>query len=245
MSTIKNISLFIPHVFSNFTQKYVSESFSRLGDVEQVDFVAKQDRGGKPFNAVYVHFKRWYNNRFAMITQNNINKDGSVKFYHDDSEYYWIVLPNTAKKHIPGDRKLRLDLGESVKATGQKQVCPPKLSYTDDKGNSDAEFEEYLELLRTPIEEWNVEATTTTTTTKEADEIAADQMAEIEADMEAEDENLVSIDWRYVQTIEQENMWLHTEVAQLRMALINLDQIYQAEAAKIRAFTNVETFTDL
>jgi hypothetical protein len=234
MSTIKNISLFIPHVFSNFTQKYVSESFSGLGDVERVDFVAKQDRDGKPFNAVYVHFKRWYNNRFAMI----ITKDGSVKFYHDDSEYYWIVLPNTAKKHVPGDRKPRIDLGESVKTIAQKQVCPSPQN-TDDKANSDAEFEEYLELLRAPIEEW------TNTPTKEAADEMADQMAEIEADMEAEDENLVSIDWRYVQTIEQENMWLHTEVAQLRMALINLDQVYQAEAAKVRAFSNVETFTDV
>ena len=64
-------------------------------------------------------------------------------------------------------------------------------------------------------------------------------MAEIEAELEAEDENLVSIDYRYVQAVEQENVWLHGEIAQLRLALINLDQMYQAEAAKVRAFSNV------
>ena len=31
----------------------------------------------------------------------------------DKTEYYWIVLPNTAKKHVPGERKPRIDLGES------------------------------------------------------------------------------------------------------------------------------------
>ena len=97
MSAIKNISLFVPHVFPNFTQKYVAESFADLGDVDRVDFVAKQDRDGKPYNAVYIHFKKWYNNGFAIKTQDDIERNGSVKFYHDESEYYWIVLPNTAK----------------------------------------------------------------------------------------------------------------------------------------------------
>jgi len=246
MSAIKNISLFVPHVFPNFTQKYVAETFAHLGDVDRVDFVAKQDRDGKPYNAVYIHFKRWYTNGFAVITQEDIIENGSVKFYHDESEYYWIVLPNTAKKHVPGERKPRIDLGESksvsvktVEKTPEKKVrevicpgAPKKPSYSQIASYKpiapkllDAEFEECLELLRAPIEEWDVEAS----------EEAA-EMAEIETELEAEDENLVSIDHRYVQAIEQENFWLHGEVAQLRMALINLDQMYQAEAAKVRAF---------
>ena len=247
MSAIKNISLFVPHVFPNFTQKYVAEAFAELGDVDRVDFVTRQDRDGKSFNAVYIHFKRWYTNGFAVKTQEDIIENGSIKFYHDDSEFYWIVLPNTAKKHVPGERKPRIDLGESkainVKTTSKTPekeakktpVCPgapKKTTYaqiiTDrvTPAKLDAEFEECLELLRAPIEEWDVEAS----------EEAA-QMAEIEAELEAEDANLVSIDWRYVQAVEQENMWLHAEVAQLRTALINLDQMYQAEKAKVRAFS--------
>ena len=258
MSAIKNISLFVPHVFPNFTQKYVAESFADLGDVDRVDFVAKQDRDGKPYNAVYIHFKKWYNNWFAIKTQDDIERNGSVKFYHDESEYYWIVLPNTAKKHIPGERKPRIDLGEaksvSVKAvekTPEKKVnkqaacpgAPKKPTYAQlvvepvavPPAKLEAEFEqcfdECLELLRAPIEEWETE--------EEA------QMAEIEAELEAEDENLVSIDYRYVQAVEHENIWLNGEIAQLRMALINLDQMYQAEKAKVRAFSNVETSCDL
>ena len=251
MSSIKNTSLFVPHVFPNFTQKYVASAFAEVGDVDRVDFVARQDREGKLYNAVYVHFKKWHNNNFAIKTQNDIATNGNTKIYHDDSEYYWIVLPNTAKKYVPGERKPRIDLGEAksvsvradektpVKQIKQQTSCPgapkkPTYAQLASKpivapAKLDAEFEqcfdECLDLLRAPIEEWDTEAS----------EEAA-QMAEIEAEMEAEDENLISIDCRYVQAIEQENMWLHGEVAQLRMALINLDQMFQAEKAKVTAF---------
>jgi hypothetical protein len=247
MSAIKNISLFVPHVFPNFTQKYVAESFADLGDVDRVDFVTKQDRDGKDFNAAYIHFKRWYDNRAAITIQDTIANDGSTKFYHDDSEYYWIVLPNTAKKHIPGERKPRIDLGEaksvsvkSVQKTPEKQVkevaCPgaPKKPSYAHNANSGARkpiaptlprLESSEQCCLKLFDEFDAEVS----------EDAA-QMAEIEAELEAEDKYLVSIDSRYVQTIEQENLWLHGEIAQLRMALINLDQMYQAEKAKVRAF---------
>lgn len=260
MSAIKNISLFVPHVFPNFTQKYVAESFADLGDVDRVDFVAKQDRDGKPYNAAYIHFKRWYDNRPASVIQDNIDKDGSAKFYHDDSEYYWIVLPNTAKKHVPGERKPRIDLGEaksvSVKAIEKTPVksvkevacpgAPKKPSYAEiaDKAKSDARkpIAPTLTKLEPAIEQCCMKLFDEFDA--EASEEAA-QMAEIEAELEAEDENLVSIDYRYVQAVEHENIWLHGEIAQLRMALINLDQMYQAEKAKVRAFSNVETSCDL
>lgn len=243
MSAIKNISLFVPYVFPNFTQKYIADAFAQLGDVDRVDFVAKQDRDGKPYNAVYIHFKRWYTNDFAVETQEGINENGSVKFYHDKTEYYWIVLPNTAKKHVPGERKPRIDLGESnsvsvknIEKTPVKSVkeltylgAPKKPTYEQlFSHNSDKRLPIQL-ALETEFEEGEID---------DSEEEA--QMAEIEAELEAEDENLVSIDYRYVQSVEQENFWLHGEIAQLRMALINLDQMYQAEKAKVRAFCKVE-----
>jgi regulator of replication initiation timing len=62
------------------------------------------------------------------------------------------------------------------------------------------------------------------------------QMDEIEELLEEEDANLISIDGRYVEQIESENWAMNMEIIQLRAALINLDQMYQAEAAKVRAF---------
>ena len=241
MSATKNISLFVPHVFPNFNQKYVATAFSDLGDVDRVDFVAKQDRDGKPYNAAYIHFKGWFDNYSANEIQGRLESAGSVKFYHDDSEYYWIVLPNSAKKHVSGERKPRIDLGESnsvsvksIEKTPDKQVAcpgaPKKTSYAQLFSNNAKQVEpKNASNLKAEFSEFDAEASED-----------AVQMAEIEAELEAEDENLVSIDHRYVQAIEQENLWLHGEVAQLRMALINLDQMYQAEKAKVRAFSCVE-----
>ena len=253
MSAIKNISLFIPHVFPNFDKKYVTKAFSEIGDVERVDFVAKQDRSGKPYNAAYIHFNELYMNHFAAKIYVDIEDNGSTKFYHDNSEYYWIVLQNTAKKQVSGERKPRIDLGEaksiSVKKTPEKPVlkrsehfvpdATKKPSYSEITANLETDFDKVFEEFAQEAEMAEIEAELRT-------EFA--QMEEIDAELEkemVEDENLVSIDWRYVQTIEQENMWLHGEVAQLRAALINLDQMYQAEAAKVRAFSSVETSVDL
>lgn len=253
MSANKNLSLFIPFVFPNFDQKYVANAFAKVGNVERVDFVAKQDRAGKTYNAVYVHFNKWYNNKLAKhIYEECFEKKGQTQFYHDGTEYFWIVLPNTAKKHVPGERKPKISLGninainvKSIEKEEPEKKKPvnekEKTTYFDENEEnwSDEVEEEHLELLRAPIEDW--------------DEMDAVIGAEIEAEMEAEDKkmeledkNLISIDWRYVQTIEQENRWLHEEIWQLRTALIKLDRIYEAEAAKVRAFTtNVESNLDL
>jgi hypothetical protein len=231
MSANKNPSLFIPFVFPNFDQKYVSNAFAKIGNVDRVDFVAKQDRAGKTYNAVYVHFKEWHNNTLAdYIWEECFQNNGKAEFYHDDTEYFWIVLPNTAKKHMPGERKPRIDLGESniinVKSAEKESTFPKKANYdevltVEKPDTKEVDFDEYIEMLRAPVEEWDTER--------------ENQIAEIEAAMEEEDKDLISIDWRYVQAIEQENKWLHGEMAQLRMALINLDRMYQSEAAKVRA----------
>jgi glutamate/tyrosine decarboxylase-like PLP-dependent enzyme len=223
MSAMKNLSLFVPFVFPNFDQKYVNKAFAKIGDVDRVDFVAKQDRNGNPYNAVYVHFKELYRNELAThIWEQCFQKNGQTQFYHDDTTYFWIVLPNTAKKHVPGERKHRIGLGDSnvinvksIEKTPEKQLneescpgAPKKKNYAEIVSDKpvptklDFEFEEHIK--------------------REA------ELAEIEAEMEAEDKkleaedkNLICIDGRYVRTIEEENQLLRREILQLKMELIN------------------------
>ena len=233
MSANKNLSLFIPFVFPNFDQKYVANAFAKIGNVDRVDFVTKQDRTGKTYNAVYVHFKEWHNNTLAdYIWEECFQNNGKAEFYHDDTEYFWIVLPNTAKKHMPGERKPRICLGESntinVKSAENDSSYPKKannsevLTNENPDTNMDIDLDERIDkMLRNPVEDLDTEID--------------NQLAEIEAAMEEEDKDLISIDWRYVHAIEEENKWLHGEIAQLRIALINMDRMYQAEAAKVRA----------
>ena len=245
MSAIKNISLYIPLVFPNFNKEYVARAFNNIGEVSQIDFVAKQDRNGNNFNAVYVHFNKWYTNQEATAFYDSVIDETKQAQLNHDNKWYWIVLPNTAKKYVPGERKQRLDLGEistsniaptlfatPVKASATKQVCPGapmKGSYTE----MQAAFED----------EMDVEA--------EMDEIeemidAEDEMDEIEEmidaedeTIDAEDETLVRIDGRYVKAIEEENWSMRAEIAHLRGALINLGHLYQVETAKVTAFSGV------
>jgi hypothetical protein len=209
MSAINNISLFVPHVFPNFTQKYVANAFARVGDVDRVDFVAKHDRWGKEFNAAYIHFIGWYDNELAREIQDNIAKDGSAEFYHQYCQYYWIVLPNTAKKHVPGERKPRIDLSESkprMDLGESKSHSVKAVEKTPGKTNKPSKS---VGELVAEFQEWY---------TNEASEETA-QMAEIEAELEAVHENLISIDGRYVKAIEEENWRMRAEIAQLRASI--------------------------
>ena len=232
MSAIKNISLYIPHVFPNFDKEYVAKAFKNIGEVSQIDFVAKQDRNGNDFNAVYIHFNKWYMNKKASsFYETVVDESKEARLYHDEP-WYWIVLPNTAKKHMPGDRKPVIDLSD-IKTISTPEPAAPKLCPTAPQKRSYADA--IAKKLVTPAIKQKLEPSFDEVAAFEA-ELEA-EMDEIEDFLEAEDENLIKIDGRYVQAIEEENWTMRAEIAQLRAALINLDTMYQAEAAKVRAFS--------
>lgn len=205
MTAPSNISLYIPHVFPNFDEKYITECFSEFGDVKNVDFVAKIDKKGKNYNSVYIHFYRWHDTEDAHYFQEMVlSEEESAKYYHDD-EWYWIVLPNSTTKHVSGDRKPRIDLGEkNVISTNNVQES------TEDPAEKEIEQLE---------EEINAE------------------LDELEAAIEEEDQHLVCVDKRYLQAMEAENQALRANLYHLEMALMHMNMMYQAEAAKVFELT--------
>jgi len=106
------MSLYIPHVFPNFTSEYIARVFELLeiGYVDHVDMVAKLDKNGRPYNSAYIHFAEWYN---TIITKNFqkrvLDPEREALIVHDDP-WYWIVLENKGKKHMPGERKICIHL---------------------------------------------------------------------------------------------------------------------------------------
>lgn len=236
MSAIKNISLYIPHVFPNFDKEYVAKAFKNIGEVSQIDFVAKQDRNGGNYNAVYVHFNKWYTNKKAVAFYESVVAEAKeARLYHDDSVYYWIVLPNKAKKHMPGERKQRIDVSNLKAISGfetplkQEPIeeippTPMKPTFADVISKPTSELKRNLDVNFEDVAKFEAE-------------IEA-EMDEIEKFFEEEDKNLIKIDGRYVQNLEQENWAMSAEISELRAALIKLDQMYQAEVAKVRAFSS-------
>lgn len=235
MSSIKNISLYVPHVFPNFDKDYVTNAFNNIGEVSRVDFIAKVDRNGNNYNALYVHFNKWYTNGTAFqFYFDVVDERKEARLYHD-GQWYWIVLPNNTKKNVPGERKTRIDINDLLKGTVtplKKNVknispsAPKKIKIHNDESNENIDA---AKCLLEEFEEADIEAL--------EDEA---KMAEIEAYMDAEDSYLVNIDSRYIESLEQENWQMRSEISQLRAALINFDHMYQAEVAKVRAFSKNE-----
>jgi hypothetical protein len=110
MSSVRNISLYIPRVFSNFTKKYIAEAFEKIfiGKVSKIDFVAKM-YNGTVYNSACIHFEYWYDNVAALNFQNRVLDPNQEARLIYDEPWYWIVLENKAKKRIQGERKLRIN----------------------------------------------------------------------------------------------------------------------------------------
>ena len=251
MSFNSVFSIYIPHVFPNFDREYMTNVFKRYGTVSRVDFVAKQDRLGKDFNAVYVHFSCLKSDSFKTCVEKGV-ENGGIQILHDEP-WYWIVLPNKAKKHIPGDRKPRIDLGDASVIRVSDFVTPEKIPLTRSE-TIRFPIKNYAQAVADPqdlttnwsdlqwhfavdMEENNkidLEASYSYDTDAEMEQIY-NEMDEIEAEILADDANLVSIDGRYIKTLELENLWLTNEVAQLRATVLSLNQLYQIECAKVRA----------
>jgi hypothetical protein len=208
MSSIQNISLYIPHVFANYSKDDVAQVFEKLyiGKVSRVDFVAKHGQDGSDYNAAYIHFDYWCNNSAAFNFQERVlNPKKEARLVYEDP-WYWIVLENKGKKVVPGQPKTRIDLGEFT-AINNNNCCPlaPKKpvlkrnkTITIQPTNLNASFDEAIDLEDEPV------------MNKLFDEAC---MWECEQAMAEDDHFLRSFDYRYVQSLEHENHVLRNQVA--------------------------------
>ena len=111
---LENMSVYIPHVFPNFTEEYIASVFENLniGVVDHVDLVAKLDRQGNPYNAAYIHFKYWCSGPAAENMYYRIKDDTKeARIIHDDP-WFWILLENKAKKYEPTARRPRIEIAD-------------------------------------------------------------------------------------------------------------------------------------
>lgn len=176
--TYNNISLFIAHVFPNYTPADVAAVFERLriGHVRAVDFVPKRDRDGKKYFAAYIHFQSWYDNIAARNFQARVlNPSHEARIVYDDP-WHWIVLPYT---------RIRRTLQVSAKKQ-QKNVNGNGYDNEDWEIDSLGRKARELDIISVDDE------------MEEAIDLAEEAVKE-------NDKYLVMIDSRYVQALEQEN----------------------------------------
>jgi hypothetical protein len=225
MSAIKNISLYIPHIFANFSKEYVAKVFedNEIGQVKNIDFVSKIGHDGKPFNAAYIHFDHWINNISAHNFQDRVidqNKEARIMY---EDPWFWIVLENKARKFISGNRKQCINLGDSNQISSQV-TSPVKEKEHKNCPNAPVKAKSYSQAtsvnLKLDSDFLDVMEKEFDETDYEMEEILG-EMEVIEAAMEEEEENLylVSIDSRYVETLEFENMDLRSQLMYYKNAL--------------------------
>jgi hypothetical protein len=84
--------------------------FQGLGKVKTIDFVEKMDKNGKLYNTAFVHFDYWYDNISSGHFQERVkNPDKEARIVYKDP-WFWVCFENTGKKHIPGERKERINI---------------------------------------------------------------------------------------------------------------------------------------
>ena len=207
------MSLYIPHIFANYSKEDVAKVFEdhKIGKVKNIDFISKLGQDGKPFNAAYIHFEHWYNNVAAANFQSRVidlKKEARIMY---EDPWYWIVLENKARKVAPGERKPRIDLGDfpaisTPVKVAKEEKCP------DAPVKAKTQTQTVLPISKSLLEEFDaadIEAQM---------EIDA-EMDEIEALIEEEESYLTTVDSRYVQTLEAENMDLRSQLAWFQSAL--------------------------
>lgn len=126
IATIENISLYIPHIFANFTKEFVAQVFDdqNIGKVKTVDFVHKMGKDGKAYNSAYIHFEEWYNTIATRNFQANVRDTDREARLMYEQPWYWIVLENKARKYIPGAPKPCIVLDEPAKETMAAPATP-------------------------------------------------------------------------------------------------------------------------
>lgn len=196
-------SLYIPHVFSNINEKRIKATFDLLGlcKVSRVDFVSKMGTKGT-YNSIYIHIEYWYDNVVADNFQERVrNPDKEARIVYDDP-WYWIALENTGRKFISGDRKPCIDVGSVnqpvVYATNQR-------SYTYDV--------DYAEECEETID------------TRDTEECMLDELEDLMDEEEARikecDGNLITIDGRYVKSMEHSTLELQQSLCKSREEMLH------------------------
>jgi hypothetical protein len=218
---LENMSVYIPHVFPNFTSEYIAGVFEnlRIGVVDHVDLVGKVDRQGKPYNAAYIHFKYWCSGPAAENMYYRI-KDTSkeARIVHDDP-WFWILLENTAKKYEPSARRPRIEIAD----------LEPEDHFFDLEDGEEGYFEdEYLdreaEAIQCEKEQYEIDMAIQLEE-EEAEQKAVIQFFEDEAaELELQNELF----------LEDENRCLHKRIAELKAQNEDMShRLYDAKMQKL------------
>lgn len=207
MSSIKNISLFIPRVSAEYSERDIyniidNEGYGKLKKIDLANYRISSD-GITQICSAYIHFEYWYDTIYNRNFQSRISDTSSDTYIYINNYSYWIVLENKARKYSPFERKPRIVIDKPTEVTKPINVSNKK--YTKPEQFTEEEIY-YIQKIAD----------------KELDDIAETyrQMDDLALYMEeADNENLITIDGRYVKSLEEQVLEYQNEVTDLREIL--------------------------
>ena len=89
-----NVTIFIKRAEENQTKEFIINVFHKnnIGKVKDIKFIKKQNNTGKSYNGVIVIFEKL--NNITIFNEMNASRDGSIKFYFNNSQYWFITTRN-------------------------------------------------------------------------------------------------------------------------------------------------------
>jgi len=125
-----------------------------------------------------------------------------------DDPWYWLVLQNKGKKHVPGQRKPTIDLDAFT--TPEKPVAPMINFRPLNAPRLQRSKSTYL--VGPPPAPLNLQKEFDIEAQCASEEITQEEMDWAYEQMERDNEHLISIDGRYVQSLEQDNEMLRSQL---------------------------------
>ena len=97
-------SLVLPYVYTNVATSKIEDVIQELelGEIRKIDRIERtNNKTGRTFNVVFVHFETWYDNEDANDARQLLlnNKEAQI-YYHDN--WYW-----KARAYVPKEKKER------------------------------------------------------------------------------------------------------------------------------------------
>ena len=87
------ITLCIPRVFMNITEKRIRHTFYqlKLGFITKIDMVLSKTPKGENIYKVFIHFKHFFENNNAQQALNTLKEGKEIKVIYDDP-WFWKVF---------------------------------------------------------------------------------------------------------------------------------------------------------
>jgi len=126
-------SVCIPRVFPNISWKRVKSVFEndfQIGIVDRVDMINKENDKGEKFKRVFVHFKKWNDNKEAQDMRKCMISGETTQIAYD-GQWYWKVsmsrIPKpTFEKTEPRAKTSRIVGGAAHQSRERKEISELK-----------------------------------------------------------------------------------------------------------------------